>query len=232
MEQEVQTTEAQVAPTAATPEAAPAVEAQAAPESLLSGEQKAAPAVEDNRSAGEFILTLPEELRAEKGLQKFKGTDDLAKSYLEQQKMLGKKVEELTAEEIKAIAPKFGAPQSVDEYEFEPLQLPEGMDDTTVWFKQKAFELGIPKDAAQKLRAEFTSMQLEKMEAMGLQAQQTQEESISQLKKEFGSAFDARVSAANKALREFGGDEAVQALASAGLDSNPALVKSYLRLEN
>ena len=52
-----------------------------------------------------------------------------------------------------------------------------------------------------------------------------QEEQASQLKKDFGPAFDERVTLANRALKEFGGDDAVNAIAEAGLQNNPVLVK-------
>lgn len=179
----------------------------------------------------DFISTIGEDYRTIAHQKGFKSVDDVLKSYSNLEGMMGKKFDELTNEELKGVYTKLGAPESPDGYEFEEVQLPEGIEDNmTEWFSAKAHELGLSKGAAQKLRSEFIAKQSEELGMASLAAQTRATDELAQLKREFGSAFDERASLAATALNEFGGDDVKEVINQYGLNNNPALVKMFAEI--
>ncbi len=179
----------------------------------------------------EFIKTLGEDYKVIAHQKGFKNADDILKSYTNLESMMGKKFDELTNEELKGVYTKLGAPETPEGYEFEAAQLPEGIQDNmTDWFSAKAHELGIPKEAAQQLRNEFITKQTEEYGQITLNSQTKATDDLAELKQEFGSAFDERVTLASTALNEFGGEEVKKVINQYGLNNNPALVKMFAEL--
>lgn len=172
-----------------------------------------------------FIDILPDTLKGEKSLAKFKSIEDLAKGYINAEKMIGKKVTDMSPEELKAINTKLGVPESPDKYTFEKV---ENADETlTNWFKNAAHEAGISQDAATKLYNQWNANASEMQKMMESQAELQSQQYVADLKKEFGAAFDQRVELANKAVRQFGGDDLIKMLNETGLGNHPALVKTF-----
>lgn len=172
-----------------------------------------------------FLESLPESLRGEKSLASFKDPAELAKSYVNAQKMVGKKVADMTPEEIKQFNIKLGVPESKDNYDF-------GDDKTSDpnmvnWFKGAAHEAGITQDAAKKLVEQWNGQMAESKKMMESQVELQNENNVKTLKSEFGAAFDEKVNHANKAVSKFGGEALVQLLAEKGLSSHPILVKTF-----
>jgi hypothetical protein len=50
------------------------------------------------------------------------------------------------------------------------------------------------------------------------------------LRKAWGNAYDQKFSAAERAVREFGGEELEQALAETGAGNNPMLIKAFAQI--
>ncbi len=192
---------------------------------------EAATPAQDASDTQSFIDTLGEDYKTVATQKGFKSVDDVMKSYSNLEGMMGKKFDELTNEELTSVYTKLGAPETAEGYEFERAELPEGIDDNiTEWFAAKAHELGINKDAAQKLRNEFIHKQAEEYSASLLNANTTQADDIAAIKAEFGAAFEERASLASTALNEFGGEEVKALVNQYGLQNNPALVKMFAKI--
>lgn len=174
-------------------------------------------------AGGSFIEQLAEEYRGDPSLQSFKSVDDLAKSYIHAQKTIGKKFENLSPEEIRAHYNGLSAPESLDDYKFE---LGDEVDGNAVeWFKSVAKENGLSADAAKTIAEGYYNMQREQLEQHYALQEQQRQEHIESVKKMFGKEFESKVHSANQALTELGGNEAIEAIKQAGLDSHPAVVR-------
>lgn len=178
----------------------------------------------------DFATSLPEDLRANVAKKGFKSASDVVKAYSELEKLMGRRFEDLTADEISKMNTKLGAPETAEGY---GLSLPDGVSDETGLlgeFSNIAHQAGLSKDKAESVFNWYVETQTKAMEQLNIQAEQQAQANIESLKSEFGAAFDERVDLANKALRQYGGDEAIQAIAEAGLSSNPALVKMLAQI--
>ena len=170
--------------------------------------------------------SLPDELKGMKSIQDFKSVEDLVKSYDHTKSLVGRKVEDLDAETLKAIDTKFGAPESLEAYDFKAKT--EEAAEMTDWFKKTAFDAGLPVEKAKAVYEKYNELEQETIQRQQLAVQQQNEEWIGSLKKEFGEAFDERVAIANKALQAYGGDELENVLAQAGLANHPPVVKALV----
>lgn len=126
---------------------------------------------------------------------------------------------------------KLGTPEAADGYE---LGAPEGFEaydqGLSDWFREAAHGAKLPAPIAQRLHDQFVERMQTSYGDMMQQQTQQQEEWEGSLRKEFGTAFDDRVSAARTAIREFGTPELQQAIDAAGLGSHPELVKAFANI--
>lgn len=195
---------------------------------VLNGEQKettvdagSTPAPTDWKSA------LPDDLKAAKSLQSINSIEDLVKAHVNAQTLIGKRVEDMTPEQIAAYQQKAGRPETPDGYQ---LETPEGADENLVgWFKNTAHGLGLPAEQTGKLFAAYNEMVAEKTKAAEVVMQSQAIEDVKSLKREFGPDFDKRAELANRALEEFGGKDLVNVVNQAGLANNPILVKAFAK---
>ena len=184
----------------------------------------AAPEKTDSEKHISFLESLSSDLRKEKSLQTYKDVESLAKSHVELQKKFGKRFEDLTADEIKSIDTKFGAPEKAEDY---GIELSDDLKNDPILgnIHQDLFDAGIPKDKANKLMEKVLGKIEDDRKNMETELKLQEESKIEAIKKEFGSAFDARKDLANKALRQFGGEDAIKSLQQAGLSNDPAIFK-------
>lgn len=199
-------------------------EGQTQDTTLLGQEQTAAPVAQETTET-DWRASLPDDLKSAKSLQSIKSVEDLAKGFVNAQSVIGRRFEDLTDDQKRDYYSTMGRPEDASGYE---LQNPEGLEvdkDMMDWYRSKAHEYGLPKEAAEKLYQDYVSKEMEGgAKLQELQAIQMKEQ-VDQLKKDFGPAFNERVTLANRALKEFGGEEAVAAIAQSGLANHPALVK-------
>jgi hypothetical protein len=207
----------------AAPVAAP-VETSAAVAPAAEVQQPVIQQTEVQNDYQDFVQSIPEEYRGKVTKKGFQNVEDVLKSYVNLESMQGKRFEDLTVDEIRSMNTRLGAPEDPSGYEIE---VPTELGEVTMLegYTQKAHELGVPKETAENLANWFIQNQLEQMNMHQATTNQNESEKVETLKQEFGTAFDARIEMANKALRKFGGDEAVNAIHSAGLSNDPALVK-------
>ena len=198
-------------------------------DSLLTGEDKvveAAPVVEPTtEEARSFIDSLPQEHKAFIEKKGFKDVGSIVKSLENLESKFGKRVEDLTTDELKSIDSKFGAPDSADKYE---LNISDEIKDADPIFRDIHTDLhaaGIPKAKAEALMSSVLGKIETASKDREVEAQLQTESDIKSLQSEYGTAFEQRKELANNALREFGGQDAIDVISAAGLSSSPALFK-------
>lgn len=191
--------------------------------SLLTGDNAPKADTDPAKADESWKDALPPELKASKVLSSVKSLEDLVKSYEHAQSLVGKKVEDLDPEQLKAISAKLGVPDSPDGYDLGK-DAPE--TEMTDWFKKTAVDAKIPKTAAEQLFNKYIEFEQEQIQKNEVAAQVQNEQWVADIKKEFGPAFEERLGIANRAIQEFGGEEFGQVLIDAGLGNHPVVIKA------
>jgi hypothetical protein len=183
------------------------------------------PAVNDNWRA-----SLPETIRGEKTLEKFKGVDALAQSYIELEKMprgVTQPKPEAPKAEWDAYYEKLGRPKTADEYAVN-IKVPEGMP----W--SKAAEKNIlgklhAQGLTQKQAEGVINGYLEEAARGNLMIEQvknqTRQEAEATMKQEWGGLMDTNTALVQRSVAEFGGDEFRQYLDDTGLGNDPRFMR-------
>lgn len=196
---------------------------------------EAVDAPEVAQSVEDWKSSIPEEIRGHSSLEHINDIGALAKSYVHAQQMVGADKVALpgksaTADEWGEVYAKLGRPESPDGYELAYNNIPEGaeMDDGMVsWFKETAHKAGMNPQQAQMMLDAYNEMQFSDAESMGLEAQARVEQVESELRKEYGQAFDDRMALANGVLSEFGNPELTEVQLADGtmLGDNPEVIR-------
>ena len=162
------------------------------------------------------------------------GPGDVLKSYVNLERQVGADKVVLPAEDADLTEwdgwSKLGTPENAEDYQ---LTAPEGYEaysqELSDWFRGAAHEMKLPASMAQGLHDRFVEQQMAQIETAQNQRNDQQAEWEGELKKEYGNAFDQRVEAAKRAVREYGSIELEQLLADSGLGSNPHVVRAFVK---
>lgn len=170
---------------------------------------------------------LDQELLDNPSIKSIKDINALAKSFIHGQKLVGAdKIvvpSNLTSdEEWQGIYKKLGMPESPEKYEFNS---GEAEKDFVGKFKTLAVEAGILPKAAEKLFA-FFDAESKAVIADGEASSKAQfEETVAGLKKEWGQAYDRKLSNAAGLFNQYADDETKKFMKESGFSNNPAVLK-------
>lgn len=173
-----------------------------------------------------FLESLSEDLRGAKSLSNFKDVNDLAKSYLHAQQLIGKRLSDISPEDMKVLDSFRGVPEAADKYTL-PEELPA---EDIAWYKNMAHEVKLTQEQAKKVLDSYTMLKREATEKFKKEYELKTQAGIEELKKEFGSAFDNRIELAKRAVTNFGGQELKDYLNETGLGNDPKLVKIFANI--
>ncbi len=162
-------------------------------------------------SSDDWRTAIPEEIRDHKSLTHINDIGALAKSYVHAQQMIGAdKVvlpsKSATEEEWADFYTKIGRPESPDGYQLEVNNLEEGIEpdeNVLAWFKQTAHEAGMTPQQAQHMLNAYNQLTSQTVGMTQQQAEARVAEVETELKREYGEAFDDKLSIANGVLAEF-----------------------------
>lgn len=193
-------------------------------------EPNATPEKTASSPAASWRDSLPDDLKNEASLNIIQDIPNLAKAYVNAQKMIGAdKIvvpgKHATDEDWAKVFQKLGLPESVDKYEVKAKEgspLDEGFFKA---FKEQAHKAGVLPGQAQKLMDWYNTMAAERMTEVQTQQKAEMEKGVSSLKTEWGQAWDRKVAAANVAVQEFGGDDFKEFLETSGLGNHPMMIK-------
>ena len=186
----------------------------------------------------DFQSLIPEEYREEKSLQNFNKMDDFVKSYLHSQKMVGlDKIpvpnKHATDEDWKEVYKKLGSPETADDYKY---SLPEDHavpEDTLKSFSEEAVKLGLLPNQADGIMKYYNEVINQGVNDQTIKAEEARKVSEQELRKEFGSTFDNRITGAkNLATATLGADFLNTTMLADGskLGDNPQIVKAFANL--
>ena len=169
---------------------------------------------------------LSDDLKEIGELSKFKDVNELAKSYVNLNKLLGKRFSDLSQEELNQYYTKLGKPEKHEDY-----VLPEeGKAEDRDWYKNIVFEAGLTKEQAKLVYEKYIEKERSASIQRNQEIEKSQQQAVDVLKAEFGTAFDQRLNLAKSAVREFGGEEIVKILNDSGLGNNAAIIKMFANI--
>lgn len=177
----------------------------------------------------EWLKGVDPEIAKDPSLKVFTNHQDLIKSYVHAQKMLGKDkailpTKNSTDVEWKQFYQKLGLP------EFEAYQINKGekyvvQDEVLAEFKKLAHDSNLLPHQAQKVMDWFNEKASGNMSIAQKEAEAKMTEGWTELAKEWGQGFDKNMNAAKAVIQEFGDENFVKYLNESGLGDDPKLAK-------
>lgn len=182
---------------------------------------------------------LPDDLKTNKSIEKFKDKAALAKGYvdLEKSSSRGDRIliptKDSTDAERATFWEKIGRPVEAKGYELPAEGIPADVtlnDEQIAGFQKFAHEIGLSKEQYAACVRFDAQRQGTAMEGINTSAEEFKEQAEVELKKEYGDAYPERLEMANDALMHFGGQEAIDVLVDTGMANHPALVKMMVKV--
>lgn len=205
----------------------------AAPEAVIEATPEAAvesDTLSETESAAvqSFYDSLPEHLKSHKGLGKFDSVEKLAEGYVNASKLIGKRVSELTPEDVKglldteAMAEVFrynGVPMTPEEYQMADGLPPEIMTS----LKSLMHTHNVSQEGLDNL-IKFEAELIKKAEA------QRDEEWIAASQARFGRDTESVLKTAKRAIEEFGGEPLKDFLNMTRLGNHPDVISTFYKV--
>ena len=208
----------------------------------MADEQVAEAPVETGQAPSEEVAVtwkddLPEDIRGHQSLETFSDVGALAKSYVHAQSMIGADKVPVPGKwadenDWNAVYDRLGRPKESGGYELDFSQTPENTeinDDFVSWFKDAAHGVGLNNKQAQALSQSYVEFANNAM-APGVDIEAAKAQTVADLKKEYGNAYDERLGYGNNFLEECAEDGLSDLVLDDGvpLRDHPAFVKTLI----
>lgn len=179
---------------------------------------------------------LPQNLRGEASLSKFKSAEDALKAYVHLESAFGKKIEDhLKADADPAVQARIrgamGVPEGANGYE--DVKVPDGyeVDKGIVGsFKETAFKAGLTKSQASALQEWFIGQHLEANTSQAAARVAEKEAALAELDKRWGAAKNRNVAMIQQLVSEHGGADVKAALDETGAGNDPRVLEFLARM--
>ena len=185
----------------------------------------------------DWKASLSDEVRADKSLENINDIESLAKSYVHAQKMVGADKIPVpnkfaTDKDWDAVYEKLGRPKTAEEYKF---NLPEDqkVDDAALKnFSTQAHKLGLLPGQAEGMVKFYNEMKSTELAAAESTATGQREKAITELKTEWGQAYDQKLQQANNVVASVFPQGFMNTNLEDGtkLGDHPAVIKAFANL--
>ena len=190
--------------------------------------------MEGNIQSGDlgWRAALTPDLQKHDLLTPIKEVKDLGKAYVDLHGRLANAVfvpgDNATPEERKAYAEKMGIPADPAQYDLDKTSVPAELysEDTEKWFRGTALRLGLSKSQASGLYNEYNTLFVNAYKEQQTASARFQDESITKLKGEWGTSYDANLQLARRVVGKFGGEDFIKYLNESGFGDHPLLIKT------
>ena len=209
-------------------------------DTLLTGESGGDIEPGSEAALAAFQESIPEEFRAEPSMAVIKDMSGLVKSYVAGQKIIGVPTERLvtipnaeTAEQSDwdAYYNKLGRPEKGADYKLQtPKDMPEGiaLHETTIENVSNLFhKYGLTPKQASGIFDEYNAITLAQLGDQLKASDLASSNEMTDLKKEWGAAWDAKLDTATRAMVAFGDDTFRKWLDVTKLGDNPMMLKIF-----
>ena len=183
-------------------------------------------------SGNSFMEMIPEELREHPSLSPIKDVGNLARSYVNAQRLIGSDKVPLpknpTEEDLDNIYSKLGRPETPQGYEL-PVDGNVITEEVAAQYADIAHNLRLTPQQAQGVLDYYKSTVQQTSEGLVEQAEKQAEKTAAELQKEWGQAFEQKVTAAKDIVEQFGGSDLLQMKLEDGtlIGNHPAFIKAF-----
>lgn len=186
-------------------------------------------------SGNDFLNSIPEDLRQHPSLSPIKDVENLARSYVNAQRLIGADKVPLpvnpTDEDLDNIYARLGRPENPDQYNISP----DGnilTEERANEYASIAHQLRLTPDQASGVLEYYRSVVQNDTEAMSNANSQAIEESTVALQKEYGAEFDNKVASAQAVVDKFdaGGIMELQLADGTKLGNHPDVIKAFVNI--
>ena len=186
-------------------------------------------------SGHDFLSMIPEDLREHPSLNPIKDVSNLARSYVNAQRLIG--ADKLafpanpTDEDLDKIYGKLGRPESSEGYEI----VPDGVvisEDGAKSYAEMAHNLRLTPDQANGILEYYKGM-VSSASEVNIQAETQQRNSTEMaLRQEWGDEFDAKLTDAGKVAKQFGGGELLDMKLADGtkVGNHPDFIRAFAKM--
>jgi hypothetical protein len=184
---------------------------------------------------GQWFDGFADEVKNDPSVQKFGSSEELAKSYINAQKLIGRdKIPmPVTDDDWADTWNRLGRPEDVGGYD---IKKPEDMHPETVspddvdWLMNAAHKAGLNNEQAQSLFNDLAERANGVLNNRDASAEASRNEIVETLQNEWGTGYDANVKIAQTAIVEFADENFLQMLDDTGLGDNPELAKTFFNI--
>jgi len=202
------------------------------------GSVEAAPEAAPEAGSSEptsWLSGVDESIREDPSLADIKDITGLAKSYIHAQKMVGADkivlpTETAEPEEWDNFYNRLGRPEK---YEITTPKLPEGIEqDEPMGEALNALmhKAGLTNAQAQALHDGYWEQVTNQFNEHSKEQELQLADWDKEIRQDFGKAYDERIDMAQRAVREFGGEELKKFLENTGQGNNPLLIKMFAKI--
>lgn len=179
---------------------------------------------------------IPEDIRSDPSLQDIKDVGNLAKSFVNAQKMVGADkialpAKDATPEQWGAFFTRLGRPESAENYDFTFNGVDQSKDDRIMGkFGETAHKLGLSGSQARGIVEWYNEAMQGEMTTLQTEGNADREKVMTDLRGKYGEAADAKIEGARSAIRMFGGEALVEVLEASGMGDNPEMIAAFIRV--
>ena len=183
-------------------------------------------------SGNDFLTMIPEDIREHPSFGPIKDVENLARSYVNAQRLIGSEKIPLpinpTDEDLDNIYGRLGRPEAPDGYEIKA----DGnviTEDIASQYADIAHKLRLTPQQAQGVLEYYRSTVSNSAEQMQQMVADQASNTEAELRREWGNNYDAKLNAASSAAREFAGDGILDMQLSDGtlVGNHPAFIKAF-----
>ncbi len=180
---------------------------------------------------GAWWESLPDDLKSEPTVQRYKSTEDAIRGLVNANKLIGKKriampTPDAPKEEWDEFYMAIGRPESPDGYK---INIEDSDEDILNEFKRLAHEKGFTQQQIEGIEEFWEGFRQKTAEKIEQQIEQLKETALAELQKEWGNNFDSELETAKKAVETLCDDEQKQLL-NAGLGNDPRVIRLFNRI--
>ena len=186
-------------------------------------------------SGNDFLQTIPEDLREHPSLSPIKDVENLARSYVNAQRLIGADKVPLpvnpTDADLDNIYGKLGRPETAEGYEI-AVDGNVVTEDVARSYADVAHKLRLTPDQANGILEYYRGMASETSQ-MSVEAESQQRSNTEmELRKAWGDDFDARIEDAGKVAKQFGGNELLEMRLADGtkVGNHPDFIKAFAKM--
>jgi len=186
-------------------------------------------------SGNDFLNLIPEDIRQHPSLSPIKDVENLARSYVNAQRLIGADKIPMpvnpTDEDLDRIYSKLGRPESPDQYGISS----DGniiTEERATEYADIAHKLRLTPDQAKGVLDYYRSVAENDMTTMASTNAQAMEQSASALQAEWGDAYDAKMQSAQKVVDQFEAGNIMEMQLADGtkLGNHPDVIRAFAKI--